>query len=63
MNASLKRTATLVGIYLMVLLAAVLTGMVYTGEPNVAAWTADMRATIASTPLPIVAMMFFMGMI
>jgi hypothetical protein len=63
MTATLYKAATLVGVYLMVLLASVLTGMVYTGQVNPAQWTQEMRTMIAGAPLTIVVIMLFLGII
>jgi len=63
MNASLKRGLILVSVYILVLAASVLTGMVYTGQADISLWSQDMRNTIAGAPLGIVFFMWIFGII
>lgn len=63
MNNSLKRGLTLVAIYVLVLGAAVLTGIVYTGQPDISQWSQDMRNMIAGAPLGVMIAMILFGLI
>jgi uncharacterized membrane protein len=63
MNTTLKRGLSLVAVYILVLVASVLTGMVYTGQTDISLWTQDMRNTIAGAPFGIVLFMVIFGIV
>lgn len=63
MNSSLQRGLTLVAVYVLVLGASVLTGMVYTGKYDLSQWSQEMRNTIAGTPVAIVFFMWLLGIV
>jgi len=62
-NTTLKRGLSLVAVYILVLVASVLTGMVYTGQTDISQWSQDMRNTIAGTPFAIVFFMVVFGVV
>lgn len=63
MNAPIERSLTFVGIYVLVLGASVLTGMVTTGQADISQWSPKVRNATASAPLGIVILMLLFGIV
>ena len=63
MNTTLKRGLSLVAVYILVLIASVLTGMVYTGQTDISQWSQDMRNAIAGAPFGVMFFMVILGIV